>query len=702
MTTQSGIYEKLSAFFRTFLYISLLFAVSCSNTPQQKQATFVGSHTCIECHESEYHTWQGSDHDRAMDTAIASTVLGDFDNSTFTKDGFTSRFYKKEGKYFVHTKGSGGKPGDFQIAYTFGFRPLQQYLIPFEKGRFQTLPLTWDTKRKTWYDITDSVYKGQVIKPDDWLYWTNNGQNWNGMCAECHSTNLHKNYNPETNVYHTTWSEIDVSCEACHGPGSEHNKWAIMSEKERKKYPDLGLVVQTGNITSQQLIDQCAYCHARRSSLGDFIHPRKNLFNIMSPQLPVAPFYYPDGQIKEEDYVYGSFSQSKMHQHNVRCTNCHDPHSLKLKKQGNDLCLQCHKKEDYDTYTHHHHKRFGENGQPLVLDHGVKTVDVGEGSLCINCHMPGQYFMGVDFRRDHSMRIPRPDLSDELGTPNACTQCHTDKPASWAAAYTKQWYSDPTARPHFGKTMLLASQGDTTAISGLISLAENSQTANIIRATATGYLGNFPGAKQDSISRAFLSDSSALVRREAVKAFTPHNLDDLIRSLFPVLNDSTKMVRMEATSRLAGIPKQKLDSAQIQLLNQNIDEYIAAMEYSSDFPTSRHNLGNLYANLGKTQEAIKQYKEAIRIDNQFYPAKVNLAMLYNRIGNNKKAEILLKEVVKNHPGQSQIKYSLGLLLAEMKKYEDGSGSPCSKKPMCSRQARATFGSPLPAVAKQGF
>lgn len=670
MTIQTGMKKKLSTVFRTILYLSLLIISSCTNSLPKQQATFAGSRTCVECHETEYHTWLGSDHDKAMDTAIASTVLGDFDNAVFEENGFTSRFYKKNGKFFVHTKGPGGRPGDFQVAYTFGVKPLQQYLIPFEKGRLQTLPLAWDTKRKVWYDITDSVYKGREVKPGDWLYWTNNGQNWNGMCAECHSTNLHKNYNPETHVYHTTWSEIDVSCEACHGPGSEHNKWAALSENARKKDKSYGLVVQTSNITSQQLVNQCAYCHARRTSFGDFIHPRKNVFNIMSPQLPVVPYYYPDGQIKEEDYVFASFMQSKMHQNKVRCTNCHDPHSLKLKKRDNSLCLQCHKKEDYDTYAHHHHKRFTEEGRPLVLDHGKKTIAVGEGSLCINCHMPGQYFMGVDFRRDHSMRIPRPDLSDEPGTPNACTQCHTDKPASWAAVYTIKWYAHPTARPNFGKTMLLASQGDSAAVPGLVSLVESSQTADIVRAAATGYLGFFPGTGGDSINRTLLTDASALVRREAVKAFIPHDRDDIIQSLFPLLDDSTRMVRMEAVSRLAGVPQENLDSAQIKILNRDIDEYIAAMNYSGDFAESRHNLGILYSKLGDIKEAVHQYREAIRIDNQFYPAKVNLAILYNSLGENDKAEKLLKEVVKNHPGQSPVKYSLGLLLSEMKKYDE--------------------------------
>ena len=654
------------------LFIILL--TQCNNPEkfQTSKATFAGSQTCLECHDTEYHLWQHSDHDNAMDTAIASTVLGDFNNAEFERNGFTSRFYTEEGKYFVHTQGPEGKPGNFQIAYTFGVRPLQQYLIPFEDGRYQCLQITWDTEKGQWYHLGDSVYQDQEILPDDWLYWTNNAQNWNGMCAECHSTNLQKNYNPETHVYNTTWSEIDVSCEACHGPGSEHNKWAKIDSLSRPDIDNYGLVVQTSNITSSQLVDQCAYCHARRSSFGDFIHPHDELFNIISPQLPIEPYYFPDGQILEEDYVYASFTQSKMHQNNVRCTNCHDAHSLKLKYDGNNLCYQCHKQEDYENYNHHFHKTFNEEGEDLVLDNG-EILAVGEGSECITCHMPGQYFMGVDYRRDHSMRIPRPDLSDKLSTPNSCIQCHTDQTNKWAAEYTEKWYGKST-RFHFGETMFMAARGDTNAVPMLFEIISDDKSSALTKASATHYLINFANEETQIKIRELLSDKDALVRREAVRNFIPKDLEDLKSSILPLLNDSTLMVRLEATSQLSVLNISDLDSITAFKLNSSISEYIKVTEYSADFAASRHNLGNLYSNQGMTEKAIENYQEAIRIDNQFFPAKINLAMLYNRIGSNEDAEKLLLEVVVNQSEMGDAFYSLGLLQAEMGKYDESIGS----------------------------
>lgn len=655
--------------FITFLLYLLSLTTSCNLEENPQQATFAGSQTCLECHEKEYQSWQNSDHDNAMDTAIASTVLGDFNNSEFERNGFTSRFFIEDGKYYVHTKGPGGKAGDFQIAYTFGVRPLQQYLIPFENGRLQCLQITWDTERNQWYHLGDSVYKNQEILPDNWLYWTNNAQNWNAMCAECHSTNLQKNYNPKTHVYNTTWSEIDVACEACHGPGSEHNNWAEIDSLKRPKIANYGFVVQTSNISSSQLVNQCAYCHSRRSSFGDFIHPRKNLFDVMSPQLPIEPYYHADGQILEEDYVYASFTQSKMHQQKVRCTNCHDAHSLKLKYEGNNLCYQCHKQEDYGKYEHHFHKNFNEEGENLVLNNGEKIIKVGEGSQCITCHMPAQYFMGIDHRNDHSMRIPRPDLSDKLGTPNACIQCHSDKSNQWATSFTKKWYGKST-RFHFGETMLLAANYDTAAIPMLVNLINDENTSSLIKASATHYLSNFPTEKIISLNREMLNSNEALVRREAIRNFRANNLDDLKKTLLPLLDDPTKMIRMESAFKLSVIKPSNLDSTNARKLNNAIDEYINAMNYSADFAGSRHNLGNLYSNLGNPDIAIENYKEALRIDIQFYPAKVNLATLYNRIGNNKEAERLFIELTESHPELGNNYYSLGLLQAEMGKYDE--------------------------------
>ncbi|MGD9290577.1 MAG: multiheme c-type cytochrome, partial [Desulfobacterales bacterium] len=386
----------------------------------QPAATFVGSKICMDCHKAEYDRWQNSHHDRAMEIANDETVLGDFDNAVAEFHDVTSRFYRKDGSFFVHTQGPDGKMGEFEITHTFGWYPLQQYLVPFPGGRLQCLPVAWDVKEKQWYHL----YPNTPIDPKDWLYWTNAGQNWNGMCAECHSTNLKKNYDIQTESYATTWSEIDVSCEACHGPGSRHVAWAELPDMARPQTANFDLVVKAKGMDSRQQVELCAPCHSRRAILGDYTHAEPDLLDSMLPSLLTPELYFADGQILEEVYVYGSFTQSKMYRRNVRCSDCHDVHSIKKVKEGNALCLQCHRADIYDTKAHHFHKSEGEKGESIKSADGEVLFEVGSGAECVQCHMPERPYMVIDYRADHSFRIPRPDLSVELGTPNACNRCH--------------------------------------------------------------------------------------------------------------------------------------------------------------------------------------------------------------------------------------------------------------------------------------
>ncbi len=633
------------------------------------QAQFVGRENCIDCHKKEYDLWRGSHHDMAMDTASAETVLGNFENAEFVFNGDTSRFYRRGEKFFVKTPGQGGKIADFEITYVFGVTPLQQYLIPFEGGRLQCLPIAWDTERKQWFHLVPMVYPGQEIMPSDWLYWSNGGQNWNGMCAECHSTNVQKNYNLETGTYNTTWSEIDVSCEACHGPGSLHVAWAQVPEMARTPGTNYDLSVQTSGIDAKRQVELCAPCHSRRSQFADNPHHYEELLDIALPQLITEPHYFTDGQILEEDYEYGSFLQSKMYEKGVRCSDCHNVHSGKIIETGNRLCAQCHRPDIYDAYSHHFHKYPQEQAKPLILEQGKKKVAVGEGALCVSCHMPGRYYMGVDFRRDHSMRAPRPDLSLEIGVPNACNQCHSDKPVQWAVDQVNKWYG--ISRPgHFGQAFAKAGKGDPGAEKDLIEIINEPLYAPLVRASALSLLSSFASDTTAAVFQKALQDPSPVLRSTAVSFFNPADRAEYLNLLIPLLNDPVKTVRILAASQLAGVPEERLTDPQKQRFRAALEEYHLAMEYGADFPASRHNLGNLYASLGDFKEAEHHYRIAIEIDNLFIPPKVNLAMMYNRFGKNEQAERMFREIIRDHPEFDEAYYSLGLLLAEMKQFEE--------------------------------
>ena len=628
-------------------------------------ASFAGSKKCMECHKAEYDKWQNSHHDHAMDAVNDETVLGDFNNIAVEFHGVTSRFYRKDKKFFVHTQGPDGKMDEFEITYTFGWYPLQQYLVPFPGGRLQCLPIAWDVQEKRWYHL----YPQAPINPSDWLYWTNAGQNWNGMCAECHSTNLKKNYDIQNDAYQTTWSEIDVSCEACHGPGSRHVKWAELPDMARPQTANYGLVVKAKGMDSRQQVELCAPCHSRRAILGDYTHTESDLLDSMLPSLLTPELYFADGQILEEVYVYGSFTQSKMYHRNVRCSDCHDVHSIKKVKDGNALCLQCHRANLYDTKVHHFHKKKGDKGEPIKSADGRVLFDVGSGAECVRCHMPERLYMGIDLRADHSFRIPRPDLSVKLGTPNACNRCHIDKTDQWSDEYITKWYG-PGRRAHYGTIIDAGRKRLPGAQEELIKLAADPLYPVIVRSTALSLLAAYPPEETSQSYELAVMDPEALIRRTAVDNL---NVSDPKRQnalLTSILYDPVKAVRIEAARKMVEISDAPLDSNQKMVFQTSLEEYQQSMEYSADFAFGRYNLGNLYVALKQPQKAVESYRAAIKIDNLFYPAKVNLAMLYNQMGQNNEAETLLREVVTSDPERYEVHYSLGLLLAEEKKYAE--------------------------------
>ncbi|NJM94901.1 MAG: hypothetical protein HC842_09750 [Cytophagales bacterium] len=413
-----------------FVLFHLVYALQyCASRPDEAVAPsprvpqYLGSESCQSCHATEYADWMGSHHQRAMQHAADSTVLGSFDDVHFESRGVRSHFFRQNGKFMVNTQGPDSAYHDYEVLYTFGLKPLQQYLVQFPQGRMQALRTAWDTEQNRWFDLYPQV----DIDPGEWLHWGRGAMNWNTMCADCHSTQVDKNFDPASESYQTRFAEVSVGCEACHGPGETHVKAMQSGAKDYAPEKDLYL---TAGLSSRAQVDQCARCHARRQQLDEPYDHSGQLLDHYLPEILRDDLYHPDGQIDDEDYVYGSFVQSKMYHQGVKCSDCHQPHRLELKLTGNVLCLQCHNKEQLDGPQHHFHPR------------------ESAGATCVNCHMPGKYYMGNDFRRDHSFRVPRPDQSVAYGAPNACTGCHQDQTDEWASAKVRQWYG-PQRKPHF-------------------------------------------------------------------------------------------------------------------------------------------------------------------------------------------------------------------------------------------------------------
>ncbi len=620
---------------------------------------FVENTTCATCHPKQYKKWSGSHHEQAMQIVTDKNVLGNFNDTSFTHFGITSRFFKKDGKFFVHTEGADGRLGDFEIKYTFGVEPLQQYLIEFPRGRLQSLTVAWDTQRKRWFHL----YPDEKISHDDPLHWTGLYQNWNGQCAACHSTNLKTNYDLDTDTFKTTWSEINVSCQACHGPGDSHVKWAqALKDGESTKYENRGLVIDFKNADSRSEVENCARCHSRRHAIDDHFKQGTPLLDTYVPALLTEELYHADGQILEEVYVYGSFLQSKMYHTGVRCSDCHNPHSLKPVKAGNALCTQCHSRtpnlkfgtlaaKDYDSKHHHFH----EADSP--------------GAQCVNCHMPSKTYMVVDPRRDHSFRVPRPDLSVELGTPNACNDCHRDKKAQWANDTVRGWYGPNEQPPHFAEAFAAGRDGRPKALPKLIALAADTKQPTIIRATALDLLPQY-GAQGTIAMVSALRDEDPLLRRTALRGLTRLGPEPRLKAAAPLLKDPSRAVRIEAARVLTSIPRELFNQSQRTDFDMALEEFKQAQIAVADQPSGHLNLGVMYASTGRRDLAEKAYLTALRKDPGFLPARFNLTNLYNAMGRNADAEQVLRDGIKRAPKEGELYYSLGLLLAEGQRYPE--------------------------------
>ncbi|MFO0944796.1 MAG: multiheme c-type cytochrome [Planctomycetota bacterium] len=600
--------------------------------PAGMTAEYVGRNRCIQCHQVEYEKWKGSHHDRAMEVADSKTVLGDFADKTFEVNGVTSKFFQKEGKYFVHTEGREGKMETFELSYTFGFEPLQQYLAKFPDGRYQALPIAWDTHKKEWFHL----YEQEKLKPDEWLYWTHWGMNWNHQCAECHSTNLQKNYDPKTDAYHTTWTDIDVSCEACHGPGSIHvavaEKGSILGDW---RY-GTGLPSLKGTSQGQTQIDMCSRCHSRRRVIRPGFTPGDAFVEYYQPELLDTNAYYPDGQIRDEDYEYGSFHLSLMHAKGVRCVDCHDPHSAQIILKGNALCVRCHVPGKYDAPSHHFHK-----------------VD-GKGSLCVECHMPETTYMRVDPRRDHSFRIPRPDLTQSMGIPNACNRCHKEKSAEWSMEHVTKWYGkkEYPRRIDFADSIAKGRDGDPAATKELTRLSRDPRMPAMLRASSVALLRNLPAEQTVETLLGALKDPDVLVRTQALRSLEPvltagglarddgrtpdSPWREQVRRVAGMLNDPSRSVRTEAARVLTACGRNAVPSALRDAFDRSLNECIADLDAQRDVPDTNYNLGNIYANLGDPSKAEAYYKDSLDRDPSFNIARFNLAMLYYEQQRNEK------------------------------------------------------------------
>ncbi len=613
---------------------------------------FVGSEVCAGCHADAAARWRDSHHALAMQPADETTVLGNFADAEFRYGEVTTRFSRRDGRFYVTTDNASGELAEFPVRWTFGVDPLQQYLIETDGGRVQALGVAWDSRPladggQRWFHL----YPDETIDHLDPLHWTGTYQRWNSMCADCHSMNLIKGYDAVADSFATRFDGINVGCESCHGPGSRHSADPAIPP------PALGAtqrswVFEAGRTIASRLPagpataegEGCAQCHSRRSQLRDGHAAGEPFLDSYRPALLDAGLYHADGQIDDEVYESGSFLQSRMAAAGVTCSDCHEPHDATLRAEGNGVCAQCHLPSEYDRPEHHRH----EQGSAAAM--------------CVSCHMREETYMVVDPRRDHSFRVPRPDLSAALGSPNACNDCHGGETSEWAAARVAEWFpGGRSTAPHYGEAIAAGRNWAADARVRLLALLNDQSAPEIVRATALQLLASRRTQGDEAIFAASLESDEPLLALAAIEAgagLPPERRAELLQRY---LDDERLALRIAAarsllTARAALSPRRQAD------LDRALDEFLAAQAFNSDRPEGLMSRAAVAVDRGELALGESLYREALARHPAFMALYANLADLYRLMGRAGEGEAVLREGLAASPGSPALELALGFAL----------------------------------------
>ncbi|MBY6005034.1 hypothetical protein KUV62_14020 [Salipiger bermudensis] len=606
---------------------------------------YLGSERCIACHTDAGAAWAGSHHQLAWTPATPETIAADFDGTAFTLGDMQARFrLSPDGKPQVSVTERDQVTTEYEVHSVIGVEPLQQYLLETEPGRLQSFDVVWDTEKGGWFHL----YPDQNVGPEDGLHWTGPYKTWNSRCAACHATGFEANYDPRTRSFASTQVEIGVGCEACHGPGSAHADWAERLATTREPPPEAyGFTIDLSQ--PEQLVEQCASCHSRREPYLDGNPvpgtPYHDTYNL---SLLREGAYEADGQILDEVYVYGSFLQSKMHEKGVTCSNCHLPHEAELVAEGNAVCTQCHSPAGNPEFP----------SLPLQVFDGPGHSRHPQGSAgaeCKACHMTERVYMGNDWRADHSFRIPRPDLAAETGAPDACTTCHEDQSASWAAEILEDWFPESRHRgPHYGEVLAQGRRDPQRAAPQLRSLSQDGEMSGIVRATAL-YLLEQAGDPSDAAAlEALLHDPDPLVRTAAVKLQRTAPAMERTPRLMKSLSDPSRSVRMAAAQSMLDAPIAHMPGRYERALRNAFAEWQAAMASRLDYPETHLQLGGMALTMRNMSAASRAFAEATRLDPQLRDAWIMQIRIAAASGDAPGARALVEQALAKNPGDMNL------------------------------------------------
>ena len=654
-------------------------------------AGYAGSASCKQCHEEAYNLWANSHHGLAERLPDASLDQSAFvPGHTFVHGTQQTSTRETNDHYEVTTAGLNSTQETFRVERIIAHSPLRQMLVEFPGGRLQATEAAFDPRSNEWFN----VYGNEDRKPGEWGHWTGRGMNWNTMCATCHNTRVRKNYDTTNDVFRTAMTERGVGCEACHGPMKAHNDWQAANKNSRTKDPTLK------KFSRDQMFDTCAACHSRRGEITGDPKPGDSFFDHhLLSTVDESDLFYADGQVRDEDYEVSAFLGSRMFHKGVRCADCHDFHSAKVRLPGNMMCMSCHgpgatNAPIINPVTHSHHKVFGFDASGVMTNNDLTTYKPNAiketGGECVNCHMPQTVYMQRHSRHDHGFTIPDPLLTKQFGIPNACNRCHTDKSTDWSLTHVEKWYGDKMNRPSRARaqTIARARNGESAARDALLKMLKTDEQ-DYWRAVAANMLERW--VHETPVANALatkLSDTNALVRQNIIQTLATlgdNTTPEIHAALTNRLNDLSRNVRVVAAQSLAAtISLDSLAASELRhMLDHNADQpagqlqlgvfelsrgdatnalrhFQTAAKWDAFSPGIRHELAILLSQLGRPREALVELQEAVRLAPRDAEFRFKLALAWNELGESAKVLAELEEAVKLDPRHARAQYNLGL------------------------------------------
>jgi tetratricopeptide (TPR) repeat protein len=605
-------------------------------------AAYAGSESCKECHKTEYNLWRQSHHGLAERPLEPDVDKAAFSPSRIIRSGpQISTARPQNGEFQIVTSGFNTNVAPYKVERVIGCDPVEQFLTASVNGRMQVQEISYNPESNQWFD----VYAGENRQPGEWGHWTGRGMNWNSECAECHNTDLKKNYDVATDSYHTAMAEMSVGCEACHGPLKAHVEWQKANPKAR---PDPTIP----KFAISQIIDTCGSCHAREQDLTGNFNAGDSFFDHYTLEmLDNAQRWYADGQVKDEDYEFTSFLSSKMHQAGVTCLDCHNPHSGKT-LEGNALCMRCHK------------GNFPKAPAISIAEH-THHAPASAGNLCVNCHMPITVYMQEHPRRDHGFTIPDPLLTKQFNIPNACNRCHTDENADWALKYVGQWYGDKMNRPTRERAQWIAAaeNGDTNASGYLMAMLTDTNQGPYWQAVAVNFLGQWtedPEMKAALLAQ--LKAKSPLIRERVVRSLEPIAGDTEVQpALQAMLSDPSRNVRVTAAWALRGT---------LDMQGQAGRELQQEIDLDSDQPSGQFQEAMLLLARQQPAPALAHLKKATAWDPLSPPFLCAQAEVQDQLGQLDNALKTLDQAEAAVPDDPHIPYIRAVILEGHGRYDE--------------------------------